>query len=165
LDIELQQKLAQIVRTHRAAALGTIRNGAPIVTMVAYAVADDFSAFYVLTSHLSQHAQDMQKDQHVSLLIAETDDGREDVHGLARISIRGKAETLPFGAPGYTVARNLYLARFPKSEPNFELGDFDLWCITPRGARYIAGFARAFNLTPDAIQEAAAANPSGTLQT
>lgn len=139
------------------AALSTLRNGAPIATMVAYVVANDFSAFYILTSHLSQHAQDMQKDKHVGLLIAEADDGREDVHGLARISIRGNAEILPFGAPGYTLAKGLYLTRFPKSGPRFEMGDFDLWCITPKGARYVAGFARAFNLTPEALQEAAEA--------
>ncbi len=155
MELELQQKLARIVKTNRTAALGTLRNGAPIVTMTAYVAANDFSAFYVLTSHLSQHAQDMQKDRHVGLLIAEADDGGEDVHSLARVSIRGNAETLPFGAPGYTMAKGLYLARFPKSEPRFEMGDFDLWCITPKGARYIAGFARAFNLTPEALQEAA----------
>jgi putative heme iron utilization protein len=157
LEIELQRNLAHILRESRVAALGTLRNGAPSVSMVAYAAAEDLSAFYVHVSHLAQHTQDMEKDKHVSLLVCEPDDGREDPQTLLRASIRGYAEALPVGVPGYMPAKNLYVARFPRSAPLFEFGDFGLWRITPKGGRYVAGFAKAFNLTSDALQEAARA--------
>jgi putative heme iron utilization protein len=157
LEIELQRKLAHILRESRVAALGTIRDGAPTVSMVAYAVAEDFSAFYVHVSHLARHTQDMEKDKHVSLLIYEPDDGREDPQTLLHASIRGNAEVLPVGVPGYMPAKNLYVARFRRSESLFEFGDFGLWRITPKGGRYVAGFAKAFNLTADSLIEAAKA--------
>jgi len=155
LETELQQKLAQILRGNRIAALGTLRNGAPSVSMVTYAIADDFSAIYLHVSHLAQHTQDMEKDKHVSLMVYETDDGRDDPQTLARVTVRGNAEVLPMGVPGYMPARDLYLARFPRSEPMFEFGDFGLWRIIPKGGRYVAGFAKAFNLTADSLLEAA----------
>lgn len=157
LELDLQQKLAQILRGNRIAALGTLRSGTPSVSMVAYAIADDFSAIYLHVSHLAQHTQDMEKDKHVSLMVFEPDDEREDPQTLARVTVRGVAEILPLGVPGYMPARNLYLARFPRSEPMFEFGDFGLWRVTPKGGRFVAGFARAFNLTADLLAEAARA--------
>lgn len=155
MELELQKKLAQVLRGNRITALGTLRNGSPSVSMVTYAVSEDFSAFYLHISHLAQHTQDMQKDKHVSLMMAEPDDGRDDPQTLARVTLRGNAEILPIGIPGYMPARNLYLARFPRSESMFEFGDFDLWRILPKGGRYVAGFAKAFNLTADSLMEAA----------
>ncbi len=144
-----------MLRETRTAALGTIRNGAPMVSMVPFAIANDFSAFYLHVSQLAQHTQDMEKDKHVSLMISEPDDDREDPQTLARVSIRGNAEVIPLGVPGYMPAKTLYLARFPKAESMFEFGDFELWRIIPKGGRYVAGFAKAFNLTADALKDAA----------
>ena len=155
MELELQHKLALLLRETRTAALGTIRNGAPTVSMVTYAAAEDFSAFYLHVSQLAQHTQDMEKDKHISLLVTEPDDGREDPQTLARVSIRGNAEVIPLGAPGYMLAKNLYRARFPKAESLFEFGDFELWRITPKGGRYVAGFAKAFNLTADSLKDIA----------
>jgi len=106
------------------------------------------STFLVFLNHA-------EKDKHVSLLVAEPDDGREDPQTLARVSIRGYAELIPLGAPGYNLAKNLYQARFPQVMSLFEFGDFELWRITPKGGRYVAGFAKAFNLTADALKDIA----------
>jgi putative heme iron utilization protein len=157
LELELQHKLAQILRETRIAALATLRNGAPAISMVTYAAADDFSAFYLHVSQLSQHTQDMEKDKHINLLVTEPDDGREDPQTLVRVSIRGNAEMIPVGAPGYMPAKNLYMARFPQVTSLFEFGDFELWRIIPKGGRFVAGFAKAFNLTADALKEVASA--------
>jgi hypothetical protein len=88
-------------------------------------------------------------------MISEPDDGREDPQTLARVTIRGNAEVMPIGVPGYMPAKDLYMARFPRSEPLFEFGDFGLWRILPKGGRYVAAFAKAFNLTADSLMETA----------
>ncbi|MGE5248721.1 MAG: pyridoxamine 5'-phosphate oxidase family protein [Bacteroidota bacterium] len=150
-----QMKLAGILREGRVAALGTIHEGAPMVSMVAYAVSEELTTFYLLTSELAQHTQDMRKDRNVSLMINEVDDGRDDPLTLARVSLRGHAAVLPAGEPGYMPAKNLYVGRYPQAAPLFDFGDFELWRITVRGGRFVAGFARAFNLTPDALGMAA----------
>jgi hypothetical protein len=97
----------------------------------------------------------MQKNKQVSLLIAEPDDGRADPQTLARLSIRGSAHFMENGEPGYAPVKNMYIERFPESAPLFKFEDFGLWRIKPKGARYVAGFSKAFNLTPDALQKIA----------
>ena len=121
------------------------------LAMVAYSFAEDFSAFYIHVSRLGKHTTDMENDPRVSLLITETDDRRLDPQTLARVSLHGTAEILPRTDPGYTQVKNSYLARFPEAEQLFSLGDFNIWKITLKGGRFVAGFGRAFNLVPEAL--------------
>ncbi|GAB1472172.1 hypothetical protein MASR2M66_30500 [Chloroflexota bacterium] len=153
MDAQSEKVLAQIIRDTRIATLGTLRDEMPQVSMVAFIHDDDFSAFYIFVSRLAQHNVDLQKDNRVSLLICETDDGRSDPQTLARVSIRGKANSIQSGEPGFAPLKEKYLARFPESEKLFNLSDFSFWQIDPRGGRYVAGFAKAFNITADALQK------------
>jgi heme iron utilization protein len=93
----------------------------------------------------------MENDPRVSLLIAEADDRRPDPQTLGRVSIRGVAEILPRTNPDYAQIKNIYLERFPEAEQVFSLGDFNLWRIKPKGGRFVAGFGRAFNLSPETL--------------
>jgi putative heme iron utilization protein len=153
MDPQSEQTLAHLIRSTRIAALGTLHDGTPNLAMVAYACAEDFSAFYIHVSRLGKHTTDMEADPHVSLLIAEADDRRPDPQTLARVSIRGTAEVLPRSNPGYAQVRTIYLNRFPEAEQFFSLGDFNLWRITPKAGRFVAGFGRAFNLVPEALRK------------
>lgn len=153
MDAQSEKVLAQLIRAARIASLGTLHDEAPQVSMVAFTYSDDFSAFYIFVSRLAQHTVDMQKDNRVSIMICETDDAREDPQTLARVSIRAKAEMIQTGEPGYTPLKQQYLARFPESAQLFNLSDFSFWRITPRGGRYVAGFAKAFNITPETLQK------------
>ncbi len=155
MDAQSEKLLTHIISTSRIAALGTIRDDAPRVSMVAFVAAPDFSAFYVHVSRLAQHTVDMQKNKQVGLLITETDDGRADPQTFACISIRGSAEFMENGEPGYAPIKTQYIERFPESEPLFKLADFGLWRIKPKGARFVAGFAKAYNLSPETLQKVA----------
>jgi putative heme iron utilization protein len=152
VDQVAEQTLARLIRETRVAALGTLHDGEPNLAMVAYAFAEDFSAFYIHVSKLGKHTVDMENDPRVSLLITETDERRADPQTLARLSIRGIAEILPRTAPNYAQIKKTYLERFPESEQLFSLGDFNLWKITPKSGRFVAGFGRAFNLVPEALR-------------
>lgn len=155
MKIELERKLADMLRSSRVAGLGTLRDGAPLVSMVAYLPEDDFSAFYIHVSRLAQHTQDMLADARVGLLVSEADDGRIDPQTLARISILGTAEQVDQEQPEYSTIRSNYVARFLQSAPLFGFGDFGLWRVVPKSARFVAGFAQAYNLTPDALMRVA----------
>jgi putative heme iron utilization protein len=155
MDAQSEKLLIHLLANIRLAALGTIRDEAPRVSMVAFVSAHDFSACYIHVSRLAQHTLDMQKNKQVSLLIAEPDDGRADPQTLARLSIRGTAEFMENGEPGYAPVKAMYIERFPASEPLFNFSDFGLWRIRPKGARFVAGFSKAFNLTPETLQKIA----------
>ncbi|MBK8419991.1 pyridoxamine 5'-phosphate oxidase family protein [Candidatus Villigracilis saccharophilus] len=156
MDVQSEKLLAQIIRNTRVASLGTLRDESPLVSMVAYVSAQDFSAFYIFVSRLAQHTIDMQKDKRMCLLIAETDDGRADPQTLARVTIRGSAEMMEIGEPGYTPVKRQYIERFPESAMLFNLEDFGMWRIKPKGGRYVAGLAKAFNITPETLLKVAA---------
>ncbi len=151
MDEQSEQTLARLIRETRIAALGTLHDGEPNLAMVAYSFAEDFSAFYIHVSKLGKHTTDMEADPRVSLLITETDDHRLDPQTLARISIRGTAEIFPRIDSSYAQVKQNYLERFPEAEQLFSLGDFNIWKITPKGVRFVAGFGRAFNLVPEAL--------------
>lgn len=153
MDAQSEKVLAQLIRGARIASLGTLRDEAPQISMTSFIYNEDFSAFHIFVSRLAQHTVDMQKDYRVSIMICETDDGREDPQTLARVSIRGKAEIIQNGEPGYTPLKQQYLARFPASAQLFNLSDFSFWRITPKGGRYVAGFAKAFNITAETLQK------------
>jgi putative heme iron utilization protein len=139
-------QLVALIRGGRIAHLGTLRNGAPMVSMTLYLPEADFSAFYVHVSRLAWHTQDMQHDSRVALSIAEKDDGRADPFTLMRVGIRGDAVQMA-GGP-----RDAWLARFPQQAVNFELADFSFWKVTPRDARFVAGFGRIHNLSATELQ-------------
>lgn len=156
MDSASEQTLARLIRQTRIAALGTIHDGEPNLAMVAVAFAADFSAFYIHVSKLGKHTVDMETNPHVSLLLTETDDGRADPQTLVRVAIQGTAEIVPRNAPDYSHVKEIYLTRFPEAEQLFSLADFNLWRIKPKGGRFVAGFGRAFNLVPEALQKSSA---------
>lgn len=159
MNHETRQKLARLLREQRVAALGTLRDGAPLVSMTLFAAAPDLSCFYILASTLAQHTQDFLKDRRVSLMIAETDPGEGDPQTLARLSIRGEILALSQDEAQYEPTRNLYLVKFPASRVLFDFKDFALYKLTPQSARFVAGFAQAYNLTvQDFIQAADLSN-------
>ncbi len=128
--------LARLLRGARLAHLGTLRQGAPLVSMTLFLAAPGFDAFHV-------HTQDMAADARVALSIAETDDARADPFTLARVTIRG--EVAPLGEDA--ALKRAWLARFPAQAVNFELADFSFWRLAPRGARFVAGYGRIHNLS------------------
>ena len=119
-----------------------------MVSMTLYLPQQDFSAFYVHVSRLAWHTQDMAQDARVALSIAETDDRRPDPFTLMRVTIRGEAMRIPQGP------KDAWLARFPEQAINFELADFSFWKITPRDARFVAGFGRIHNISSAELKTA-----------
>ena len=145
--------VANLIRGQRYGALGTLREGAPFVSMVAYAAEPDFGGLLLHLSRLAPHTRQILADPRASLLICERDDGREDVQTLARITLVGAAT--PISRDEHAQARERYLARLPAAAPLFDFPDFWLFRLAPQEARYVGGFARAYTLTPAHLRQAA----------
>jgi heme iron utilization protein len=145
--------IAQLLRSQRQAALGTL-SGAPAVAMVAFAAEPDFGGFLLHLSRLAAHTRHLLADARAALMICEPDDERDDVQTLARITLVGTAAPLPPESPEHAAARSRYLARLPAAAPLFEFPDFVLFRLVPAEARYIGGFARAYTVTPEHLRQA-----------
>ena len=141
MDAATSALLKRLLTKERTAHLATLRGGAPMASMTLFMAERDFSAFYVHVSRLAWHTQDMMQDARVALSVSETDDGRADPFTLMRVTVRGDAVPLE-GGP-----KDAWLARFPEQAINFTLADFSFWKITPRDARFVAGFGRIHNIS------------------
>jgi putative heme iron utilization protein len=148
MDESSTQLLARLISRQRTAALGTLRGGAPLVSLVLFAAEEDFTSFIIHVSSLALHTRDMVNDPRVSLMIAEPDLGQKDPQTLARVSISGEAAPIEPGGAAFTATRGLYLDKFPEAAMNFQLADFSMYRIIAHSARYVADFGKIYNLKP-----------------
>lgn len=140
--------IANLIRSQRQAALGTLADGAPFVSMVAYAAEPGLTGLLLHLSGLSPHTKQLRADPRSSLLICEPDGPAvDDVQTLARISLVGQVVLVPHEAADYQTARACYLQRLPAAEMLFDFPDFQLFRFVPHEARYVGGFARAYTLS------------------
>jgi len=158
MDVASRQLLARLIRAQRVAALGTLREGAPLVSLVLYAASPDFLSFYIHVSRLAQHTQGIMQDPRVGLMVAEADSGEKNPQLLARLSIRGEAEEVAASAADYGEVKAGYLGKFPEAAFNFGLSDFCLYRLRTQGARFVGGFGRIFDLAPEDLRRAAEAH-------
>ncbi len=153
MNSDARALVVALLREQRQAALGSLRDDGPFVSMVAFVAEPDFSGVLLLLSQLAAHTRQLLADPRAALLICEPDDGRDDVQTLARLSLVGQAAPLP--ESDIATARERYLARLPAAQMLFTLPDFRLFRFVPSEARLIGGFARAWTLTPEQLRSAA----------
>ncbi len=148
MDAESKAKLLQLIQMQQNASLGTSAQGQPLVSMVLFSAFSDLSSYAIHISQLALHTQNIMNDPRVSLMICETVRKGVNPQTLARISITGKAMLLSPMSTKYAAAKESYLEKYPFAKMNFQLGDFFMYGIKLETARYVAGFGKAFSLTP-----------------
>ena len=140
------------------AALGTLHDGAPFVSMVPVVPAPDESGFLIHVSRLAQHTRDLVADGRVSLLFMLPLEDRDPL-ALPRLTLQGQAEAVPTESKAHAAAAEAYLARFPQAELTLGLGDFSFFRIRPASGRLVSGFGRALSLDETQIQGGLSALP------
>ena len=150
--------LRQLIHGRMIAALGTLHQGTPFVSMVPYGVARDGSLI-LHVSRLAAHTRDMLDNPDVSLLITESEAAGKMPQALARVTVQGRAQKPDRASQDHTDARDVYLARFPDAAPLFEFSDFSIFIIKPVSARVVAGFGQAVTITGEDFATALSAVP------
>lgn len=152
-----RENLARLIRGGRWAALATHGEGVPLASMVAYACEPGFAGFLLHLSRLSAHTRNLLASPSASIAISEPDTAQvRNPQTLARVSIQGEARPLPEGSSEYAEGKALYEKRFPDMSTMFGFGDFLLFRLVPREARFVAGFARAYTVDAEELKKAAA---------
>ena len=135
--------LRTLLESQPVAALATLHQGEPAVSMVPYALLPQGQGFVIHVSRLATHTADMLANTAVALLVTAPPGSSGSPQELARASIRGHAEQLASDSSQYLEARNCYLAKFPQTGELFTFADFSLFLIQARAIRFVAGFAQA----------------------
>jgi heme iron utilization protein len=129
-----------LLRTIRSGALATLGpDGVPFATLVTVATDPDGSPL-LLTSRLSGHTANMEREPRVSILLAQT--GKGDPLAHPRLTVTGRA-----GRTGEPRVRARFLARHPKAELYADFADFSFWRLEITGGHLNGGFARAASLS------------------
>jgi putative heme iron utilization protein len=149
----LTRELRNLLNTQRVASLGTIdETGAPIVSMVPFAIEPQLHCLVIHVSGLAAHTRYLQARDVVSLMVMQAEVAGQPVHALPRVTLEGVAKVAERGCSEWTACRTAYLTRFPEAEPMTELGDFMFVSICVTGARHVAGFGVARSLDADEIR-------------
>ena len=145
--------LRSLLLRQPVAALGTLHEGEPAVSMVPFAALPDGTGFAIHVSGLASHTRDMLGNAAVALLMTAAVDSVESPLALPRVSVQGAARRCEVDTPDYEVARAAYLAKLPDAEELFSFADFSLFIIAPQTARFVAGFGRAMTLSAETLAE------------
>lgn len=132
----------------RHLSLGVVLNGKPVVGLLPFVLAPTFNGLLVHASNLAQHARGLGQNAPYSALIHASDTPEIDPLQLPRVTVSGGCSRLDRASSEYKAGRSGYLTRFPGSEITFQLGDFHLYHLAIEEVRFVAGFGRAFNVTP-----------------
>lgn len=151
-ESRLTRELRSLLHEQRVAALGTLcEDGAPLVSMVPFAIEPGRACLVIHVSSLAAHTRNLQTSPAVSLLVMRAEVQGEPVHSLPRVTLEGRAEVLVPTSPACEASRAAYLARFPEAEPMTQLGDFMFMAIHVDAARQVAGFGAARSLDAQAL--------------
>ena len=145
------QALRDLLRTQEVAALGTLHQGQPYVSMVPFALRPGSTDFIIHVSQLAAHTKDMLAHPQVSLLVIAPPTPGVMTQELARITVQGEAVQVAAGTPGHAAEKAAYLARFPQSEMMFGFSDFLLFAIVLESIRFVGGFAQATTISPETL--------------
>lgn len=152
------QILRMLLLDRPVAALATLHDGRPAVSMIPFAVhaAGDTVRLVTHLSRLAAHTGDMLALPEVSLLVVASESAGTMPQALPRVSLSAVAAFVPPDDPEHAALRGCYLEKFPDAAPLFALGDFSIVALEPTSARLVAGFGRALTLPPDALAAAVA---------
>lgn len=148
--------LAAIVRDQRQAALATLADGAPSVTLVTAVPEPGYGTFLLHLSELAAHKRNLRADPRCGLLLVEPGDSPAEVLQRRRLSLDAAATFLDKAGDDYQAAKERYLAALPRHAMMFQLADFDLVRLAARGGLLNAGFGKAYPVTPADLSAAAA---------
>lgn len=148
--------IRDLLTSTRVLSLAVVVDGAPEAALLPYALRADFGAVYVQASALARHAGGLIADARVGVLVHAADSPDADPMQLPRLSLQAKVRILDKGTPDFAAAAARFSGRFPAAGMTLELGDFNLYELSIERGRYVEGFARAFNVGPQTLQDVAA---------
>ena len=162
MDDSLTRLLRRLLQEQHTAALGTVHQGDPQVSMVPFVVVTEAeapsAAFLIHVSGLSAHTRQMRDHPKVSLMVTMNERALDDngqpylPQALPRLTLQATATFIDRQTQDYALGKAAYLARFPVTGPIFELPDFSLVRLRPEAIRFIAGFGSAHSLKPEALR-------------
>jgi putative heme iron utilization protein len=142
-----------LIREADHAALATLEpaTGDPLATRVGLATLADGTPV-IIASALTPHSAALMADARCSLLIGVV--GKGDPLAHPRVMLKCRGEMIKPGSDLAAEARARYLAKHTKSAIYIDLPDFRFFRLQLLGARFNAGFGRAYEIEATSLVNA-----------
>ncbi len=123
-------------------------------------------ACFLFLSELARHTLNLRDNPAISLLIIEDQSESRNQFARRRIIWQGRVEVVTRNVELFKTVMQLFRDRFGNFIDIIEpLQDFHLFQVSPHSGRFIRGFAQAFQLSGDDLNEITHINPDGTPST
>ena len=139
--------LRSLLVDERLLTLGLVTDGEPVVGLLPFAAADDFSAVLVQASRLARHARGLTAGARFGAVVHRPDRPDADPLQVPRVILEGVVDPLTGDRPEREAATRTFLRRFPKAAMTLALPDFALYRLEIEGGRAVAGFGSALRLS------------------
>lgn len=151
---EDQEILKQLFRQETLGTLAVVIDGSPQAGLLPFAFDEQRVAILVLASDLAKHTAGLKDGAPYSYLIHAHSSPGGSAFEIPRTNLQGSAEILLRQSESYPEAKRIFLSRFPGQAMLLDFQDFNLYRLGIEQGRFVAGFARAYNLTPISIKNA-----------
>ncbi|MGB3137287.1 MAG: pyridoxamine 5'-phosphate oxidase family protein [Nodosilinea sp.] len=133
----------------RSLMLSTVNGeGLPHASYAPYII-DESAQIYVFTSGLSAHTRNLQTTGTASVLLIEDEAEAAQVFARQRINYDCLARLWPRGTSDWEAVADRFEQRFGEIITMLRsLEDFQIFCLSPQGGRFIMGFGAAYAIDP-----------------
>lgn len=149
----IQSELESFLSTRRSLVLGTRgEDGLPELSVAPFV--RDGDGFVVFLSDLAPHTRNLRREPVAEVLLLEDEVELRQPFARTRVSLSCAAEVLDRDSERGEALLAQMEAAFGGIIPLLRsLPDFDLFYLSPKGGRYVAGFGKAWQLSGLAITE------------
>jgi nitroimidazol reductase NimA-like FMN-containing flavoprotein (pyridoxamine 5'-phosphate oxidase superfamily) len=147
-DAGVPARLAAIDRTRRHAAFATDAGGAPYLSLVAFALAQDGAAVLFATPRDSRKFRNLRANPRVSLLLDTRGERDRDYASAEAITVVGRARVLRAGSSAWREAGQTLHAKHPALAAFLEATTTALVRVEIEEAVHVGGFQRVTTWRP-----------------
>lgn len=135
--------------------------GLPEASYAPFVWIDD--SCYLFLSLLARHTQNLNVNPSISLLLIEDQADARNQFARRRVIWQGQAEKIERDIDLFKAVMQGFRDRFGDFIDIIEpLQDFQLFKVTPKSGRFIRGFAQAFQLSGERLNQITHINPDGS---
>lgn len=118
--------------------------------------------FYIYVSELAKHTHNLLENKKLTLLFIEDEQDAENIFARKRATLRSEAKHIARDCEGWNDLMDAYGEHLGETARNLrELQDFHLFELTPLNATFVRGFAQAYQLNGDQLNQVRHMNDRG----
>lgn len=132
--------------------LGSLSDdGTPWASLVTFGVMDDGSPVFCLST-LAEHARNLERDRHASLMVVDPFHTGEVLAG-GRVTLAGKIKRSD-EHPDEASARAAHLEAVPSAAMYADFNDFSFWILEVERVRWVGGYGRMDSASAEDYRDA-----------